>query len=270
MPNLSISRAWEETTAFVAREARLLVPLALALLFLPGVITGLAAPRGQQDLNGSTLNMLLFFAEVLIGVIGQIAIARLALGHREPLGQVIGHAALRLPALLGSALIIILPLSLALFAAMGAAGAITTQGNSANPLAAMLLLLAMTILLVALIIIIARCLLNTAIAAVERGGPIQILKRGFAMTRGQVLRLIGALLLFAIGGGIAIVALTSVVGLGVTLTLGKPEPWTVAALLIALAGAAAQALLGTLFTICFARLYAQRAEGAAGVPSTAI
>lgn len=267
MPNLSISKAWEETTQFVAREARLLIPLALALLFLPSVIGGLAAPGGQADLKDSPLNAGLFFVEVLIGVVGQIAIARLALGHRERLGEVIRHAAMRLPALLGSALIVILPLSLALGVAMGGAGAVVKQGSAANPVAALLLLLVLTVLLVALIIIGARCLLNTAVAAVEPGGPVRILKRGFALTRGQVLRLLGAALLFAIGGVVAIVALTSVVGLGVTLALGKPEPWTVAALLIALAGGAAQAVLGTLFTICFARLYAQRTADV-GPPSS--
>jgi hypothetical protein len=269
LTKLSISRAWEETTAFVASETRLLVPLALALLFLPGVIAGLAAPRGQADLNDSPALLLLFFAEVLIGVIGQIAIARLALGHRETLGEALRHAVLRLPALVGSALLVILPISLALGMAMGAAGAVVKGGSNANPILALLLLLVLTVLLVALIIVGSRCLLNTAIAAVEPGGALYILKRGFALTRGQVLRLLGAALLFAIGGAVAIVALTSVVGLGVTLALGKPEPWTVAALLIAVAGAAAQAVLGTLFTICFARLYAQRATEA-GVPSSGI
>ncbi|GAC1575600.1 MAG: hypothetical protein NVS3B5_06720 [Sphingomicrobium sp.] len=249
------------------RETRLLVPLALALMFLPSVISGLAAPRGQADLNDSPTLLLLFFAEVLIGVIGQIAIARLALGHRETLGEVIRHATLRLPALLGSALIVILPLSLGFGIALGAAGGLVAKGSGANPVAATLLLLVLVILLVALIIVGVRCLFNTALAAVEAGGPVRILKRGFALTRGQVLRLLGVALLFAIGGAVVIIALTSVVGVGVTLAFGKPEPWTVAALLIAVAGAAAQAVLATLFTICFARLYAQRAAES-GVPSS--
>ena len=269
MPNLSISRAWEETTSFVARETRLLVPLALALLFLPSVIAALAAPRGRVDLDGSPLNISLFVAQLLLGLVGQVAIARLALGHREPLGQVIGHSAKRLPALLGAAVIVMLPLSIALVATMGGATAITRQGSGASPVAALLLLLALTILVVALIIVMARFLLATAIASVEPGGPLHILKRAFDLTRGQVLRLIGAALLFLVGGGVATIALTSVVGLLVTLALGKPEPWSVAALLLGLAESAGQALFATLFTVCFARLYAQRAA-VPGVPSSGI
>lgn len=269
MPNLSISKAWEETAAFIQRETRLLVPLALALLFLPSVLVALAAPRGKADLDGSPLNIALFLIELLAGVVGQIAIARLALGHREPLGEIIGHSARRLPALLGAALLVMLPLSFALAAALGAAGVVTQKGSAANPVAGTLLLLAMIVLLVALIIVVTRFLLTTAAAAVEPGGPIRLIKRGFELTRGQVLRLLGTALLFVIGGGIATIALASIVGLGVMLTLGKPEPWTVAALLIALAGSAAQALFATLFTTCFARLYAQR-TAVAGVPSSAI
>lgn len=269
MPNLSISRAWEETTSFAARETRLLVPLALALLFLPSVISALAAPRGWAAVDGSPVNMTVFVVQFLLGLVGQIAIARLALGHREPLGQVIGHSAKRLPALLGAAVIVMLPLSIALVATMSGAAVVTRQGTNASPVAAMLLLLVLTILVVALIIVMARFLLVTGVVAVEPGGPLRILKRGFDLTRGQVLRLVGAALLFLIGGGVAIIALTSVIGLAVALTLGKPEPWTVAALLIALAGSGGQALFATLFTVCFARLYAQRAA-VEGVPSNAI
>ena len=269
MPKLSVSQAWDETVAFVTRETRLLVPLALALLFLPSVITSLAAPGGRADMNDSPLNLGLFFLELVVGLVGQIAIARLALGHREPLGTIIGHAARRTPALLGAAFVVMFPLAMAFGATIGGAGSITRQGSSANPVAAMLLLLAITLLLVALVIVLARFLLTTAAAAVEPGGPLRLLRRAFELTRGHALRLLGTALLFLIGGGVAVVAVTSVVGLGATLVLGKPEAWSVAALVIAVTAAGAQAVLGTLFTVCFARLYAQRIAGAE-VPSNGI
>ena len=36
MANLSITTAWNETVAFIAREARLVLPIAFLLLALPG------------------------------------------------------------------------------------------------------------------------------------------------------------------------------------------------------------------------------------------
>ena len=263
MTRLSISKAWDEAVVFMTSETRLLVPLALALLFLPGVVTGLVAPGGvPADAPGPGL--LLMFAELLIGAVGQLAIARLALGHREQLGASIRHATLRLPSYVGALLLVAVPLSLLLGVTTSVARALPKGGN---PAIATILLLVMTILLVGLVIVMARCLLNNAIAAVEPGGPIAILKRGFVLTRGQVLLLLAAVILFLVGGGIALFAVTRVVGLGVTLLLGPPEPLTVGALLIALAGGALQAVLGVIFTVFFARLYAQRVI-ATGVPNS--
>ena len=258
---LSISKAWEETAAFVGRETRLLVPIALALLFLPAVIAGLAGPMKRGEVPSGGFLMLLF-TELLIGVIGQIAIARLALGHREPVGEAIRHAVMRLPTLVGSVLIVAVPLTFVLVIVVGAAAAVGKSGGG-QPVMALLVGFAMAVLGVAILIIALRCMLNTAIAAVEPGGPVRVLKRGFAITRGHVLKLLGAALLLAIGGGIAIIALTSITGLGVQLALGDPEPWTVAALLVAVVGAAAQAVFSVLFTVFFARVYAQLAAGEA-------
>lgn len=264
---LSISKAWEETAAFASRETRLLVPIALALLFLPGVVAGLVGPVRSNE-TPTTSFLLLLFAELLIGVIGQIAIARLTLGHREPVGEAIRDAALRLPALVGSVFLIALPLSFAILFVGGVAVAMAKSGGG-QPFMAILVTLGLTVLIVAALILGLRCLLNTAIAAVEPGGPVRLLKRGFALTRGHVLKLLGAALLLAIGGGVAIVALTSIMGLGVRLALGDPEPWTVAALLVAVVGAAAQAVFSVLFTVFFARVYAQLAAGEASVPRSA-
>lgn len=264
---LSISKAWEETVAFAGRETRLLVPIALALMFLPAVVSGLAGPmkRGEQPSSGF---LLMLFAELLIGVIGQIAIARLALGRREPVGEAIRHAATRLPALVGSVFLFALPLALGIIVASGGAAVMAKAGGS-QPVLPILMSLLLLVMVVSAIILGLRCLLNTAIAAVEQGGPVRLLKRGFALTRGHVLKLLGAALLLAIGGGVAIMALTSITGLGVRLALGDPEPWTVAALLLAVVGGAAQAAFSVLFTVFFARVYAQLAAGEVSVPSSA-
>lgn len=266
MARLSISKAWDETSAFVAGETRLLVPIALALLFLPAAVAGFIAPTPRGETPSSAV-LLLMFGELLIAVVGQIAIARLALGRREPVGEALRHGAVRLPALVGSVFIVALPLTLGILVIAGVLANVAKSGAS-QPLIAILAALAFVALVAASIVIGLRCLLNTAIAAIEPGGPLRLLKRGFALTRGHALKLLGAVLLIALGGVVAILALTSVVGLAVRLALGAPEPLTVAALLVALVGAAAQAVFSVLFTVFFARAYAQLAAGEASVPSS--
>lgn len=267
---LSVSKAWEETTAFLERETRLLVPLALALLFLPGVVAGLAAPLRTAGTQESGIYAGLLLLQLLVSLVGQLAISRLALGHREQLGDSLRHGMRRAPALIGASAIAVLPLALGSGLVLAMVRAVSPAGETTvtRPGLTLLLLLLLTALLIALLVVGVRCLLNNAIASVEPGGPVRILKRGFALTKGSAWRLFGAAVLFLVGGSIAIFALTSVVGLLVTFLLGRPEPWSVAALILAVVGAAGQAALATVFSVLFARLYGQRAAQA-GVPSTA-
>ncbi len=262
---LSVSQAWDETRAFVVHEARVLAPLGLALLFLPAAMAGLAAPAERGATPTASQVYLAFIAlQVLIGIVGQIAISRLALGHRERIGDSIGHAVRRMPAYVGAALLFAVPVSIALALVMTAATAVSKAGNQGLSL---LVLVLLTLMIVGLLILFARFSLSTAIASVEGGGPVTILKRGLTVTRGQVLRLLGTAMLFLIGGGLAVYAVTVAFGSLVTLLLGPPEPLTVSLLLIAVARAAVQAAVGVVFTVLLARLYAQRVV-APGVPSS--
>lgn len=265
MAKLSISTAWDETSAFIGRETRLLLPLALAFLFLPPLIVSLSIPQvNPTDLSHSGLTLTVLLVQLLISGAGQIAIARLALGHRERLGETLGHAARRVLPYVASILLIAVPLSFVLLTAGTMSKVLVAKGNTTVGIVVSLLTILFFVLL---LVAIVRCTLNIAIAAVEPGGPIQIVKRGFALTKGQVWRLMGAVALVLIGGGIAVYAVSIIVGSVVTLLLGKPEPWTVSALLIAVAGTAVQAALITVFSVLCARIYAQRVTET-GVPSS--
>lgn len=275
MTKLSISKAWEETTLFIARDARLLVPLALALIALPAIVFGLAAPDVTNEVAARSPGlMVVIMAEFLIGAVGQLAIARLALGHRERLGEAIRHGAARLPALIGGFLVVGVPMGAALAIVAGSASVVTKGGAGAgNAAIALVLLVIMTALFVAALIVLARCLLMLPLASVEAGGPIRLVRRSFAVSRGAVLRLLAAAVLFLVGGAVLLVAVRSVLGAVVIFGLGKPEAWTVSALLIALVDGVVQALIGTVFTVFTARLYAQRSGEAGadtGLPSNAI
>ena len=266
MTKLSISQAWEETSAFIGNETRLLVPLALALLFLPPVAASLAMPNVKpEEMGQSGPVLLVIFIQVVITAVGFIAIARLALGRREQIGESIGHAARRMPAFLGTWLLVIFPLSFLIGVASAMAKVLVDSGNQAISIVGSLLTI---LLLVILLLALVRNILSLAIASVEGGGPIQIVKRGFALTKGQVLRLLAAFLLFVMAGLVSVYAVTIVVGSLVSLLLGKPEPWTVSALLIAIAVSAVQAVWSVITAVFFARLYAQRA-GDVGAPSSA-
>ena len=52
MSKLSLSRAWEETMAVLAHEGRLVLPVALALFVLPGLILNASMPAAEQICPG--------------------------------------------------------------------------------------------------------------------------------------------------------------------------------------------------------------------------
>jgi membrane-anchored glycerophosphoryl diester phosphodiesterase (GDPDase) len=88
-------------------------------------------------------------------------------------------------------------------------------------------------------------------------GPITALKRSFAMTRGNFWKLLGFVLLLAIAFLVAGVAISAVVGTLVTLAFGRPEPWSVSLLLIALVGGLIQAAFVTIYSAMLARIAVQ-------------
>ena len=45
MANLSISAAWDQSKVILARDGKLLASVALALVALPALVTGLVSPR---------------------------------------------------------------------------------------------------------------------------------------------------------------------------------------------------------------------------------
>ena len=102
--------------------------------------------------------------------------------------------------------------------------------------------------------------------ACESLGPIGSLKRSFALTSGHFWRLFGFLLILMVGFFVVALTVGAVVGGLVTLLFGRPEPWSISLLLIALAGGLVQAGFVVVYTAMLARIYAQLASGQASVP----
>ena len=97
MSALSISSAWEDTKALLARDGRLFASVALALIVLPAAVMGVLDPRVEQgDSAPGWFNALVFIVS-LISLAGQLALIRLALGPSVTVGGAISHGFRRLP-----------------------------------------------------------------------------------------------------------------------------------------------------------------------------
>lgn len=249
MPKLSITTAWNETLAFVKREAGLLFPIAFGLMALPMVFLQLLAPRtapGQEPEAG--LWMLLFFPLIFLSVIGSIAISALATGRETVVGEALKRGVRRFLPMLGAMLLVglcLMPLLLILVVISQASPAIAVVLGFAIGIGA--------------IILWVRLMLITPVAAAEAAGPIALLKRSFQLTSGHTGKLLGFVLLIFILGMVAALALALVGGILMFLIAGKPEPGSIGFLVTLLLGALLNTIFLVYFTVLVARIYAQLA-----------
>ena len=110
MATLSISKAWDESRAVIARDGSLLTTIALALFVFPGVISDVATPAtpaGQLPKFGYWT--VLTIIALLVALVGQLAVIRLAIGSGLTVGEAIRHGARRGLAYLAATLMWVLP-----------------------------------------------------------------------------------------------------------------------------------------------------------------
>lgn len=250
MTKVSISRAWDETKAILGRDGRLLMAIALALFVLPGLVSDLLSePTRSGAIPQMGPGMLLGLIAVLIALVGQMAIVRLAVGPPLTVGEAIGHGARRMPVYLAATLLWLFPLGL-----IGVAIVTAVRARSPDqlpPSAA----LALLVLLAAVLYLAVRMLMTSPVASVERGGPIAALKRSWQLTRGNWGRLFVFLMLFLVLVGVLTLAVGSILGLVTTILLGTPEPMSIGALVVSLVSQLLAAALSVLFTVMLARIY---------------
>lgn len=251
---ISIGAAYSEATHFLRREKRLLAPLVLALFVVPVSVSQLVQPTNPfAGAGGLRPWMGVALVALLIQLVGQMAVSRLAMGWSGSLGQAIALGLRRLPATVGGMLLFFLCLALLLvplnmvLIMIGSGG----QGEAGAPSPASALTL------MAMFIAGPRILLAPAIAMTERLGPWALVKRTWSASRGQFARLLGFFLLFLIASLILAQAVSAVVGSLATLAFGAPEPMSVARLLMALAGGLVQAMAATLYAAMLGRIVVQ-------------
>ena len=269
MTRLSLSKAWDESRRIFASEGRLLIAVALGFLVLPEIVAGLIAPpvEGAQ----SPLGRIVTVCAALVGIIGQLAIIRLAIGPSLTVGQAIGHGARRFPAAFGAIVIFLLALMLLLVPLMAilvAAGVIQmpTEMDPASPsLGAVALLL-----VVALLFLSVKFIMTVPVASAEEVGPLTILKRSWVLTRGSYWLLLGFELLLLVAG-LALLLTAQMVGGSLGELAGGISPFSTGALILAICIALAQGAFTVLASLMLARVYVQlagRGSAEVGVPST--
>jgi hypothetical protein len=267
MPKLSLSRAWDEAKLLLAREGRLLLAVSLALVVLPDTVFGLIATTSIARDLGSLL--LVLTVMILIGLVAQTAIIRLAVGPSTTVGGAIARGFVRLPAVLVAALIVVA--ALFLFLVMGlvllaSSGLVTLPAAGSAPSAPLVFLMGW---LTAAVYAIFQLLVP--VAAAESVGPIRMLSRAWELSKGNYWRLLTfALLIFV---SLAVVQAAGQFGMGalIALVLGPPHAWSLSALVAALVAGVVHGAFVAVFAVMLARIYFQLSGGSeaqASVPKS--
>lgn len=279
MRSLSISAAWDETKATLARDGRLLASVALALVVLPAAVIGAIYPGGLMPAlfaageSRSSAVVLLLGVVLLLLLAGQLAITRLALGPSVTVGGAIAHAGRRLlpyvavTLIFGLVLLLVMVVVALIVAVTAGSGASEAELAKSPSVALAVLLMVCTYLF-----LFARVLCMAAAVTVSGNtGPVQIIRRSWELTSGNFWRLLGFLLVYLIGTSIAMYAITSVAALLAQLIDGRVEPMSAGALLVSVVSAVLNGAFILVLTVMFARIYVQLAGAApadASVPTS--
>jgi hypothetical protein len=263
MAKLSLNQAWNETASFVKREGRLLFPIALLLVVLPAIVIRLLMPQdvppGEVPEAGAWLAMLPI--AIVVGMIGNIAIATLALRPGITVGEALANGLRRMPALLGASLLIGIGLGVAAGIVLVVL-ALLVVGPNPNPAPEGIVtavVIGFIVLAPILLYVAARMLATTPVAAAERGGPIAILRRSWRLTGGSVWTLVGFLLLLIVLVIVVGMAVVAVFGILATLIGGPIRPGSLSMILMLLVDAAFNMVFTVYVTVMVARIYAQLA-----------
>jgi hypothetical protein len=255
---LSISQAWDESKAVIARDGSLLSTIALAMFVLPGVISDVATPAAPAgELPKPGLWIVLTVIALLVALVGQLAVVRIAISSGQTVGEAIRHGARRSPAYLAATLMWILPI---LVVAVVLAARLVGPPANASPMAALGLILLCGVALWFAI----RMLMTSPVASAEAVGPMEIIRRSWRMTQGHWLRLFGFFVAILLAAIVAVTAVTAIGGILAKILFGGVEPLTVGALLVALLVQIVSAIVSVILMVMVARIYVQLGgEGAA-------
>lgn len=252
---LSITTAWNETAVFVAREAQLVLPIGFLLMALPGALLQIIMPvptPGQLPEAGPWLAAVP--AAILISLVGTLAVTLLALRPGTSVGEALQHGARRLLPVALALLLVSLGAAIAtlpvflLFGLLAMAAGTPAVGA-----------FALIVIFPLMLVLWARLSMVAPVAAMEPVGPIAILQRSWALTRGHFGKLLGFLALMVLVMLVISIAVSAIGGILIFLIAGPPAPGSLAFYLMLIVSALVQTVLSTVFAVLVARVYAQLA-----------
>jgi hypothetical protein len=237
--------------------------VALALVVLPQTVIGMIAPRTAGGITPAIWALLA--VTLLIGLVAQVALNRLAIGPSTTVSAAIGRGIGRMPVLLGSIamliaaiFIILIPVVLAL-AAIGLLGG-SNAGQEPTVTVVFLIILVTTLCY-------AVFQLMTPVAAAENGGSIHLMTRSVHLARRNYWRLFSFVVVVFVGLIVVLLASQFALGAMIAAMLGPPEVGTLSGLLISFVAALIQAVFTVVFSVMLARIYVQLAGTGAVQPS---
>jgi hypothetical protein len=253
---ISMNQIWDESVAFVRRESALLVPLALATLYVGDVLASLATGSGTPG-EGNILATIGILAAAIWSVVGQLSIVSLVLKPGQSVGEALVHGLTRLGKVVLVALLLGLVVSLAVVPI-----AVAMVANGVNPQdpasfqnlpgwVSLLVLMTAGVLIWASV----RLALMNAYIVDRNPGVVEALKGGFGLTQGITARLFLVVALY----GLVLVILSSAVrfvaGSAFALLGGAMESPFAGEVLTALVSGIATTALSLIATVFLATLY---------------
>lgn len=259
MTRVSIEESFGWAQRFIAREWRLVLPVAFAFITLPWLAVELLAPGlklGQMtfDPAGDPRPMLIALCWslplILLGSLGGLAITALALSPGISVGEAIRLAARRLPVMIGAVLLMMVALMAAAIVA-----AILLQASGAD---ALRLQASLSGIVVVMVLAAAVRLAPLAPLIVDRGlRPVAALRATWALGRGAFWRILAALGIYLGGAIVVLLALSTAIGDVVLIAAraaGMPDLGTA---IVAVLLHGARALVSTGFYLIVTSIYRQ-------------
>ena len=260
---VQMSTVWDRTTAFAGAALGAIVPIALALLFVPVSIQLAITPLIARQ--APAVQVVVMFVFWLVELLGTLSLIALVLGGMARPGEAVRAALARLgPAvaifiLLGILVgVVAIPFAVVLASAgvnmaLLRAGDIAGMGTLSAGASWFLLIYAL-VLVVAGIWITARLLVIEPVILAERRG-VGAIARAFRLTRGLALKIVGVLILYSIVATIAVWAAQAVFGSVFTLIAPNDGDVGIATVLTSIVVAAVSTVFKVIAALFIAKLY---------------
>jgi len=216
--SLSIEDAFQWTQRFAVREWKLLLPVAFAFIAVPQLAFNLLVPpalaaaiaKGNfqlvaQSIQGTPWVMLGAMAVQLFGLAGALSIAALALVPRISVREAITLALQRLFVLVAVFILFFFAAAAAIVVIAGGLQLMRLDTLTQNTL-----LLGIMFGLVAVLWM--RLIVLAAVIVASRAGPIAAIRLAWELTTGAFWRILGCMLIYAIGAQVVVLASTFAIG----------------------------------------------------------